>query len=387
LKKLKKKIIRTSTVSISLDYLLKGQLAFLRQYYDVIAVSNNDEHLKIVKEREKVKTISVSTQRKISLIKDLISLWNLYLIFKREKPLIVHSITPKAGLLSMVAAYFANVPIRIHTFTGLIFPTKTGLIRKIIIFMDKTLCFFATAVYPEGNGVKNDLINFGITKKPLKIIANGNVNGIDLNYFNPSIFSKYDNNVNLKGIEINENDFVFIFVGRLVRDKGINELISAFLKLKSTSKNLKLLLVGPFENDLDPLNPETIKVIYECNDIIIVGFQPDIRPYLAISDALVFPSYREGFPNVVLQAGAMSLPCIVTDINGSNEIIIEGHNGIIIPVKDEEALIHAMYKLLSDKEYYSVLKTNARKFIISRYEQKIVWEALLEEYKELESNV
>ncbi|MDI5950740.1 glycosyltransferase family 4 protein [Flavobacterium yafengii] len=380
-------LFRTATVSISLNVLLKGQLNFLNRYYDLTAISGNDDFLLELKHREAVKVFDIEMQRQIAPFEDLKSLWKLYKYFTKEKPLIVHSITPKAGLLTMIAGKMAGVPIRMHTFTGLIFPSKSGLLKKTLILMDKLLCYCATNIYPEGKGVRDDLINYKITKKPLKVIGNGNVNGIDKEYFNPELYSSEDKMELRKNLGILENDFVFIFVGRLVRDKGINELIIAFLKLQSNSKKIKLLLVGPFESDLDPLNSETIKAIQECNTIITVGFQPDVHPYFAISDALVFPSYREGFPNVVLQAGAMGLPCIVTNINGCNEIIIEGQNGTIIPVKDELAVFNAMIKLSSDKEYYSVLKTNARKMITSRYEQQIIWDALLAEYKSLERNV
>ena len=384
---LKIKIIRTSTVAISLDFLLKGQLAFLNKEYEVVAVSGKDQHLEKVAYREGVRTEPVIMQRSISPLKDLVSLWKLFWLLKKEKPQIVHSITPKAGLLSMIAAKLAGVPVRVHTFTGLIFPTRNGVIQVVLIYMDKLLCYCATNIFPEGKGVKDDLIRYKITNKPLKVLANGNVNGIDKDYFDPELYNLEDKIELRKKLGILENDFIFIFVGRLVRDKGINELIAAFLKLEFNSKKVKLLLVGPFENDLDPLNNETIKAIEEFNNIITVGFQRDVRPYFAISDALVFPSFREGFPNVVLQAGAMGLPCIVTNINGSNEIIIEGLNGTIIPVKDEAALFNAMIKVSSDKDYYSVLKSNARKMITSRYEQQVVWEALLAEYKSLEKNV
>lgn len=380
-------LFRTATISMSLNVLLKGQLNFLNRYYDVTAISGSDDFLLELKQREGVEVFDIEMQRQIAPIEDLKSLWKLYKYFAKEKPLIVHSITPKAGLLTMMAAKMAGVPIRMHTFTGLIFPSRTGLIQKVLINMDKLLCYCATNIYPEGKGVRADLIQYKITKKPLKILANGNVNGIDKDYFDPELYSSEDKIQLRNELGILENDFVFIFVGRLVRDKGINELIAAFLKLQSNSKKVKLLLVGPFENDLDPLNTETIKAIQECNTIITVGFQEDVRPYFAISNVLVFPSYREGFPNVVLQAGAMGLPSIVTNINGSNEIIIEGQNGTIIPVKNESAIYNAMIKLSSDKDYYSVLKTNARKMITSRYEQQMVWEALLAEYKSLEKNV
>ncbi|OYX85621.1 MAG: glycosyltransferase family 1 protein [Flavobacteriales bacterium 32-34-25] len=377
-----KKIIRTSTVALSLDFLLKGQLAFLNQYFEVIAVSGEDEHLRTVAEREKVKTIAVPMQRNISPLKDLVSLWQLYFLFKKEKPQIVHSITPKAGLLSMLAAKLAGVPVRIHTFTGLIFPDKKGFLQRLLIFMDRLLCACATHIYPEGQGVKKDLIQYKITSKPLKVIANGNVNGIDTAYFSKDEVSLHEKESLKKELGISDNDFIFVFVGRLVGDKGINELISAFSQLPTP--NSRLLLVGPLESDLDPLYAETLKEIENNSNIISVGFQNDVRLYYSISDCLVFPSYREGFPNVVLQAGAMGLPSIVTDINGSNEIIVDGENGIIIPAQNTIALQEAMLRMIPKGAFYNQLQQNARKMIVSRYEQKVVWEAILEEYRKLE---
>lgn len=383
----KPKIIRTSTVALSLNYLLKGQLSFLNDYYDILAVSGDDEDLRQVVEREQVRTVAIDMQRGISPLKDLKSLWQLYRVFKKEKPLIVHSITPKAGLLTMLAGYFAGVPVRMHTFTGLIFPTKTGFLQHLLIVMDQVLCYCATNIYPEGEGVKNDLIHYNITKKELRILANGNVNGIDTSYFNPDNFSKQEDHDLKEKIGINAGDFVFIFIGRLVGDKGINELIQAFKRISLATNQVKLILVGTFESDLDPLQQETLNEITTNDNIIPVGFQKDVRLYLSVSDCLAFPSYREGFPNVVLQAGAMGLPSIVTNINGCNEIIIEDQNGMIIPVKNSEMLYVAMKKIISDNEYRIQLQHNARSIIISGYEQKVVWDAILSEYKRLEQNV
>ncbi len=384
---IKNKLIRTSTIATSLDYLLKGQLSFLKESYTVIAVSGENSHLQEVRDREGVQTISIEMQRNISLLKDIKSLWQLYWLFKKEKPLIVHSITPKAGLLTMISGYCAGVPIRIHTFTGLIFPSKTGFVKKLLIAMDKVLCYCATAIYPEGQGVKNDLIQYKITNKPLKVIANGNVNGIDMDYFNPILFSEEQNHLLKTSLQMTPDDFVFIFVGRLVGDKGINELITAFHKLSSEIEHVKLLLVGSFESDLDPLLPETMQEIEANANIRFVGFQKDVRPYLGISDCSVLPSYREGFPNVVMQAGAMGLPNIVTNINGCNEIIMEGKNGIIIPVKDSDAICSAMKIMIENNTLRTCLQQNSRSMIMSRYEQHIVWDAILAEYQRLEQHV
>jgi glycosyltransferase involved in cell wall biosynthesis len=308
-------------------------------------------------------------------------------LFRKEKPEIVHSITPKAGLLTMIAGKLAGVPLRIHTFTGLIFPSKRGLLKQLLIAMDRVLCYCATHIYPEGAGVRNDLIQYKITSKPLKVIANGNVNGIDTDYFSKEQVFVSEQERLKKELGIVEDDFVFVFMGRLVGDKGINELISAFKAISAKKQGVKLLLVGPEEPELDPLSPETIREIQQNRAIMAVGFQKDVRPYFAMSDALVFPSYREGFPNVVMQAGAMGLPSIVTNINGCNEIIIEGENGTIIPVKNTDALYESIKIMIEDDTLRVSLQQNARSMIVSRFEQSIVWEAILAEYKALDKNV
>lgn len=186
---MRRKLIKTSTVPISLNHLLTGQLKYLNQHFDVIGVSSNGEDLKEVEKREKIKIIKIEMSRHIALFKDCKSLLDLYYFLKKEKPFIIHSITPKAGLLSMIAGKLAGIPIRMHTFTGLIFPSRTGFMQKLLIGTDRLLCACATHVYPEGEGVKKDLMNYNITKKPLKILANGNVNGIDVNFFDPTLYN------------------------------------------------------------------------------------------------------------------------------------------------------------------------------------------------------
>ena len=186
----KPKLFRIATVPMSLNLLLKGQLRFLNDHFEVTAISGAGKDLDIVAEREGVKIHPIEMHRPISFIQDITSLWQLYKYFKKEKPDIIHSITPKAGLLSMMAGKLAGVPIRMHTFTGLIFPYKNGYMKRTLIIMDRILCRCATHVYPEGKGVKEDLQRHNITNKPLKIIANGNVNGVDLDYYHPEAISE-----------------------------------------------------------------------------------------------------------------------------------------------------------------------------------------------------
>jgi glycosyltransferase involved in cell wall biosynthesis len=385
---IKKKLIRITTVPISLDKLIEGQMAFMKKSYDVVAISSSGEVLSRVAKKEGVRVIAVEMSRKTTPIKDIIAVLKLYTYLKKEKPQIVHTHTPKAGIVGMLASYLANVPNRLHTVAGLPLLESKGFKRKVLNFVEKLTYACATKVYPNSFGLKAIIIEAQFCKvSKLKVLANGSSNGIDTSSFNPANFSKEQNKILREELALAEEDVVFIFVGRLVRDKGINELVAAFEKLSTENKKVKLLLVGPFEEELDPLEAQTNGIINENEKIISVGFQNDVRPYFAIADALVFPSYREGFPNVVLQAGAMGLPSIVSDINGCNEIIKEEENGLIISVKNAEAIYKAMKRLIENPALKNKLQNNARNMITEVYEQKVVWNALLKEYKSLEKNV
>lgn len=384
------KLIRITTVPISLEKLLDNQLLFMKQHYEVNAISSDKPNLERVGELQEVPVFHVEMTRKITPWQDLKAVWQLYNYFKKEKPFIVHSHTPKAGTVGMMAAKLAGVPHRLHTIAGLPLLEARGFKRKLLNAVEKVTYTCATHIYPNSHGLKEIIIQEQFCKtNKLKVLGNGSSNGINTACFNPENFS-VQQNIDLKNsLGIQPEDFVFVFVGRLVGDKGINELVTAF-ELFTTHNTQpitpKLLLVGPFESSLDPLQPETLRIMDTNKNIISVGFQKDVRPYFAISDCLVFPSYREGFPNVVMQAGAMGLPSIVTNINGCNEIIVEGENGSIIPVKNTEALGEAMRKMMEDHNFRTQLQQNARPMIVSRYEQQVVWEAILAEYKRLEKS-
>lgn len=366
------KIIRVSTVPQSLNTFCKGMLKELSQEYEVVAVSSPGEALDRVRQREGVRTIAVPMQRHISLLKDLKSLWRMWRVLQKERPDMIHSMTPKAGLMSMVGGWLAGVPVRVHTFTGLVWPTSTGLKRRVLMATDWLTCACATHVIPEGEGVKNDLLNHHITRKPIRVLGYGNVMGIDLERYNPQNYEK-----------VAQEGFTFVFVGRIVRDKGINELVAAFDRLHKEYDSTRLVLVGPREDNLDPVLPETLQRINLGDGIESVGSQKDVRLFYAQADALVFPSYREGFPNVVIEAGAMGLASIVTDINGAREIIIDGQNGIIVPSRDEEALYQAMKRFVEHPDEVKTMAANARPLIASRYEQGYVRQCLYDFYKEI----
>lgn len=388
-----KKLIRITTVPLSLKVLLKGQLRFMASNgFDVKGVSSEGKELREVHENEGIAVEAITMSRKITPFQDLKSLWEMWNFLRKEKPQIVHTHTPKAGIIGMLAARLAGVPHRLHTVAGLPLMEATGTKRKILNFVEKLTYSSATRVYPNSKGLYDFILQNNFTQSnKLKIIANGSSNGIDTAFFSPDQVTEIERVTLREKLNIQPDDFVFVFVGRIVSDKGINELIKAFSELQAAENNepagIKLLLVGGLENDLDPLNPETLAEINQNKDIISVGFQQDVRSFFAIADALVFPSYREGFPNVVMQAGAMGLPSIVSDINGCNEIIIEGENGLIIPSKNVEKLKEKMLTLAKDKNLYTKLKGNSRRMIENRYEQSVVWNALLEEYEGLLQSV
>lgn len=410
------KLFRITTVPISVEKLLGNQLTFMNQYFEVTAISADKEYLERVGRELGIKTHSIEMTRQITPWQDLKSLWQMYRYIKKEKPEIVHTHTPKAGLIGMMAAKLAGVKIRLHTVAGLPLMETTGLKRKVLDLVEKFTYGCATRVYPNSKGLYDFIIKERLGRPDkLEVIGSGSTNGIDVNHFDSALFSEETKSKLRKDLNISENDFVYIFVGRLVKDKGINELITAFKTLKflhpqiptspnsphisksphqqiATSANpqtlqpcnpptLKLLLVGPLEQNLDPLSQEVLDEIHDSPDIISVGFQKDVRPYFAISNALVFPSYREGFPNVVLQALAMGIPAVVSDINGCNEIIEDQHNGLIVPAKNAGALHNAMRFLLNHKDYIKL--QSASRTTVMKYRQELVWELLKKNYATL----
>ncbi len=372
----KKKIIRAVTVSMSFTF-LKGVMKELNQKYEMVALSSAGPEQQELAESDGVRCITLEMARHISLKQDVKSLCQMIKTLRREKPYMVHSMTPKAGLISMIAAWLCGVPVRVHTFTGLVFPTSTGLKRRILMFTDWLTCACATHVIAEGQGVKNDLVNNGITKKNVRVLGYGNVKGIDLNVYSRS------EEVMSRAEELRSDKFTFLTVGRVVGDKGINEMVAAFKRLNGEYPDTRLVLVGGYEETLDPVKSETKAEINSNDAIEAVGAMKDVRPWYAASDVYISASYREGFPNTVIEAGAMGLPCVVTDINGSREIIHDGENGVIIPSKSEDALYESMKRIYINKVELERMAKNARPMIASRYEQSFVRQCLYDFYDEV----
>lgn len=377
------KILRITTVPLSLNVLLKGQLKFMNESgFEVTAVSANGPEVTEIKDREGVEHIVIPLTRKITPLRDLIALWKMTRLIKKLKPQIVHTHTPKAGLIGMMSAWVARTPVRIHTVAGMPLMEAKG-ISKVLLKLSELMTYrCATKVYPNSIQLKDWMLNnFDVSKHKVAVIGNGTSNGINTQHYDrtDSVLSQAAEIRQQLGIE--QEAKVLIFVGRLVKDKGIIELVDAFSDLEI--QGLHLVLVGNYEDERDPVPPHIKETINQAANIHAVGFQKDIRPYMALSDLFVFPSYREGFPNVVLQALSMQLPCVVSNINGCNEVIKDGVNGVIVEPKNTTQLQQAMYALLTNIEKFDILSNNARPSVVHHYEQKDYWQALLREYKSL----
>jgi glycosyltransferase involved in cell wall biosynthesis len=376
------KLIRITTVPISLKLLLAGQMKFMReQGWDVLMVSADGREVpKLVKE-EGARHEVIPFTRKITPFQDLKCLWQLYQLIKKEQPDIVHTHTPKAGLLGMIAAKFAGVNIRIHTLAGIPYMAAEGGKKSLLEKMEKITYSYASHVWPNSNGLKNFVIENNLcSSDKLTVIGKGSSNGVDLEKFNRGVLKENHLVAATMRILPGEDDFIILSVGRLVRDKGIQELVDAFLSSKIVGKS-KLVLLGSFEQDLNPLSPETIKIITDHPRIVQIDWSDHVAHYLALADVLVHPSHREGFPNVLLEAGAMELPVICSDIIGNTDVITQQKTGLIFPVKNVEILKEAIEFAYVKRDKMAELAANLYQHVCENYERTEVQKGIFAQYE------
>lgn len=369
-----------TTVPETLATILRGQPRFLSRHFLVTLVTSPGDEVQVIQEHEGAYVEHVDMARGIHLFKDMLSVCRMIFVLRKRRPEIIHSYTPKAGLVAMLAGWIFRVPIRIHTFTGLIFPSQSGFKKCLLVWIDRLICSCATDVVPEGEGVKKDLERFSVTKKPLQVIGYGNIAGVDTSEFSPASAEVLKEGAALRSrLQLTEKDFVYCYVGRLNRDKGIAELVKAFVRLAGRAQ---LLVVGGLDYSA-PVDRETLEALENHPRIHRLGFLRDIRPALSCSDVLVLPSYREGFPNVLLQAGAMELPVVATDVNGSNEIVEPGLNGWLVPPRDEGELWQAMQAAMDmPTNRLREMGVRARARVNERFQREEHWQRLVEFYEE-----
>ena len=380
-----KKLIRITTIPMALHVLLPGQMKFMSENgFEVIMISADGENLDKVIKNEKCRHIIVPMTRKITPWCDLKCLFQLIKIFRKEKPDIVHSHTPKAGLLGMLAARISGIKIRIHTVAGLPLMEESGVKYALLKQIEKVTYSVANHVWPNSNSLYNFIKETNLVGgSKLKVIGKGSTNGVSSRRFNKDSLDKNFLEIIKEKIDYNPASINLLCIGRLVKHKGIIELVNVFSLLKKRYPHLKLILVGVFESSLDPLPEKILKQIVDDPSIINVGWSDKAEYYMSLADYFVFPSYREGFPNVLLEAGSIRLPIICTNIPGNTDIISHNETGLLFEKKNEKDMYQKLKYALDNPEQMLSMANKLQGYIKTCYEREVYWKILLEEYNKL----
>ncbi len=373
----KNKIIYIVAIPGSVRTFLAERMHYLAETHEVSAICSPGAEHEQFKE-EGLVTHAIPIARRISPLKDIVSLVRLYRFLKQQRPDIVHTMTPKAGLLGTIASWAARVPVRIAMFNGeLKLPNR--LTCAIVRVTNALTCFFATHLNADGFGTRQYVLEQKITRKPITVFWKGNINGIDLTRFS----RKGRRDEMRRSLGINESTLVYIYVGRIVHDKGIDELVPAFARLQQSGVDAALLLVGEEEQHLDPISEKTRQTIHQNQHIYAIGRQRNVPDWLEAADVFILPSHREGCNCSLLEAGAMGLPSIASDILGCRDIIKERINGLLVPSKNPDALHDAMYLLYTSAFLRHQLQEQSRPYVEANFDRKDVWKEMLFFYNQL----
>lgn len=376
------RIVYVLTASLAVRF-LRGQLRNLREAgFDVTVIASWGEELATIPETEGVRAISVPFSRGISLGKDLATLWQLWRTIRRIRPTITNVGTPKAGLLGGLAAFFAGVPCRLYTLRGLRLQTVTGMKHRVLFFAERLACLCAHRVICVSNSLRQEAVALGLVSPQRSVVlGSGSSHGVDVSQFDfdPSEHSVTELRLRLG---IPKAAPVIGFVGRFTRDKGIAELLVAFSVLRKRIRDLRLLLVGDFEEG-DPLPPLIVQRIKSDPNIICPGFVASAALYYQTMDVVALPTHREGFPNVVLEANASGKPAVVTNATGAVDSVIDGVTGFIVPVGDSAELANALAKLLCDPFLAKSMGQTARDRAAAEFRQEVIWAGVLGECRRL----
>jgi glycosyltransferase involved in cell wall biosynthesis len=373
--------VGTSHLSVGL---MRGQLRFLREAgFEVSVVSSPGPKLFAAAEEEGVQAYGIPMARQVSPLGDLLSLWRLWRLMKRLRPAITNVGTPKAGLLGGLAAYFGRVPCRVYTLRGLRCETSKGWKRSYLILAERIACLCAHCVICVSNSLCKEALALGIADQgKFVVLASGSSNGVDADRFAPSPERLRHAAALRQQLKIPQDSPVVGFVGRFTRDKGIGELIDAYLFLRHRHPGLYLLLVGDFEEG-DPVPSQVRKVIQDDSQIIRTGGVQDPAPYYHVMDLLALPTYREGLPNTVLEAQAAAKPVVTTRATGAVDSIQDGITGFLVPVGDVEALTGALDQLIQHPEMARQIGRRGYERVQREFRQEVVWKALEQEFLSL----
>ena len=379
------KLIRITTAPLSLKYLLSNQMRYMNEHgFEVIMVSSEGKEWPDLLKNEQCANRIVPMTRKMTPFQDLKSLWLLYKLFKKEKPDIVHSHTPKAGLLAMLAAKMAGVKIRIHTIAGLRFMTATGTTRKILVFMEKLTAKAAHHVWPNSYSLlayikENKLV----AEKKLQVIGHGSSNGVDLKRYSTHALNPEKLEEIKKLLNYDEQYCYLLNMGRIVKDKGIDEVFRSFKTVHEANNKLRLIVLGAFEDDLDPISEEAREILKTHPAIIHIDWSDHVEYFMHLSHLLVHASYREGFPTTLLQTGAMNCPIVCSAIEGSVDIVTHKETGLLFQSKNADDLLEKLRYALANPDEMRQYATNLRTKIENNFSQEYLHGCIRDKYLEL----
>ncbi len=376
------KIARIATVPFFLyNHLREQVVATVAAGHEVVLVSSGGKEVEWLKAIPGIRFQEIDIPRRIAPWRDLLALWRLYVFFRREHFDIVHSTTPKAGVLCAIAGFFARTPVRLHTFTGQAWAETRGMVRVIAKVADWLIAHLNTRCYADSSSQRDFIIGEALcAEDAIAVLGSGSLAGVDVSRFNPEKWkgSKEDT---LQDLGISPRCRIITFIGRLARDKGLNELRAAFREVCQSEPECILLLVGPGETEDGAL---TIPVADSDDaNVRFTGYATQPERYLAVTDIFCLPSYREGFGNVVIEAAAMGVPAVGTDIVGLRDAIVDGETGLLVPPKDAAALANALLRLLGDAVLRHEMGEKARLRAVELFDARKVNAAVLEEYRRL----
>ena len=379
------RLVLAVTHPMTARYLLRGQAEFLqRQGFDVWVVAAPGDDLAAFAEEESVPVAPVPMRRRIAPLADLVSLLRLTRLLRRLNPDLVNASTPKAGLLGTVAAWLARVPVRVYTMRGMPLETATGAKRLLLRWAERTAAGLAHRVICVSPSLRQRALDLGLTTADRSaLVANGSSNGVDSERFEPSEARRRQAAELRRRLGLPDGAPVIGGVGRLTRDKGLEDLAEAFFgEVLERHPEARLLLVGDFEED-DPVAPPTREALAADPRVTITGWVGDAAPYYSVMDLLAFPSYREGFPNAPLEAAASGRPTVGYRTVGTVDAVEDGVTGALVPVGDGRALARALADTLADGQLRRRQGDAARQRARNLFHREVVWRGWAAEYRRL----
>lgn len=376
------RIARISTVPFTVVALLKHQIEMLGRYgAQVSVVTSKEPELALLEGLDGITCVPINIPRSIAPWHDLLALLQLYLFFKRERIHIAHSTTPKAGLLTSLAAFLAGVPVRLHTFTGQPWVNMSGAKRWLLRTSDKLIGRLNTRCYADSVSQQKFLIEQGIVDAGrLFVIGSGSLAGVDVRRFDRSRYFTGQCESTRRALGIPDNAPVLLFVGRITNDKGVRELLQAFQKIKADSSDAHLIFVGNLDTESGVNGTISVEDIEKLPGAHFVGYTETPEAYMAIADILCLPSYREGFGTVVIEAAAMGVPTVGTDIYGLSDAVVNGETGLLVAPHNAVELANALEYLLADKLTRTGMGEAARRRALALFDAEEVNKRVADEY-------